>query len=95
MKTIIALLLILIINCDFTFTQEHQFGLKGGTNLTTLNGLINTNPSFLSRFEIGIYNNIEVNNNLHVQSELLISGHGAKIENPNSFYEHDIKINYL
>lgn len=77
MKKII-LCAIAIMAFGFANAQKARFGVKGGLNITTINGLDDANS--LIGFQLGGFAEIKVWKKLFIQPELVYSAQGAKFD---------------
>jgi hypothetical protein len=77
MKKIALLLILLCIGLDAS-SQDITLGIKGGLNISTLNGMVNMEPTPKAGILLGVYVDAPVTPKFHIQPELLFSSQGAK-----------------
>jgi Outer membrane protein beta-barrel domain len=97
MKKISSLVLLFVATAWFCNTSNAQIsvGLKGGLNVSNLNGIDEQNfkTNALVGFHAGGYVTFNLGRNFAIQPELVYSTQGAKIENATS--EENLKLNYF
>jgi len=74
-----------------------QFGVKGGVNFSNLYTEEVKDNNVLTSFNVGVFATLPINNFLAIQSELLYSRKGAKLEYDNAFTVGSAKfqLNYI
>jgi len=73
--------LALVLLAGFTFASAHAqlaFGLKGGANISNVNGSDVSGTNSLVGFNVGAYLKLPVTHHLSIQPEVLYSGQGFK-----------------
>jgi hypothetical protein len=89
--------LALVLLAGFFFASAHAqfaFGIKGGANISNVNGSDVTNTNSLVGFNVGAYLKLPVTRHLSIQPEVMYSGQGFK-ETDNSIVttQHENYVN--
>lgn len=79
------------------FASAQQIGIKGGLNYTTFKGDDAQDYDYRPGYTVGVTARTSVNSLIGIQSELLFTSKGAKIEtiNGSSSREEKTRLNYL
>jgi len=91
------LLLLALAGITFaTANAQVRFGVKGGLNIASWTGTGSSGSSNMVNFHLGALAKIHVAEGLSVQPELVYSGQGAKVSNPDAtFHESYLNVPVL
>ncbi|WP_432410732.1 porin family protein [Rasiella sp. SM2506] len=89
MKKLVLVIVMTVFGLANLFSQEIQFGAKGGLNLASIRGDNSGDFESVTSFNFGIMSEIPISEKFSFQPELMYSGQGYSIE------DTTIKLNYL